>query len=298
MSNMNATSGLIPAILISLAALAQSPPPLPEFEVASVKPSAPPGADSLAVGIHIDGAQVRCASLSLKDYIALAYRLKNYQISGPEWLASERFDVAAKLPAGAAREQIRDMVQALLLDRFQLKAHRDTKEFPVYALVVAKGGPKMKESPQDVAAAGAGRGNIDITAGGGRGGSGVDLGNGSSFVMGENGFEAVKLTMTSFADMLARFVDRPVLDMTELKGAYEFSLRFSPEDFRAMRLRAAMAAGISVSLPPETMRAVLDGASGDSLFAAMEPLGLKLDARKAPLDVLVIDRIAKTPSAN
>lgn len=297
MSNMNATSGLIPAILISLAAFAQSPPPLPEFEVASVKPSAPPGADSLAVGIHIDGAQVRCASLSLKDYIALAYRLKTYQISGPEWLASERFDVAAKLPAGAAREQIRDMVQALLLDRFQLKAHRDTKEFPVYALVVAKGGPKMKESAQDAAAA-AGQGNIDITAGGGRAGSGVDLGNGSSFVMGENGFDAVKLTMPSFADMLARFVDRPVLDMTELKGAYGFSLRFSPEDFRAMRLRAAMAAGISVSLPPETMRAVLDGASGDSLFAAMEPLGLKLDARKAPLDVLVIDRIEKTPSEN
>jgi uncharacterized protein (TIGR03435 family) len=294
---MNATSGLIPAILISLAAFAQSPPPLPEFEVASVKPSAPPGADSLAVGIHIDGAQVRCASLSLKDYIALAYRLKTYQISGPEWLASERFDVAAKLPAGAAREQIRDMVQALLLDRFQLKAHRDTKEFPVYALVVAKGGPKMKESAQDAAAA-AGQGNIDITAGGGRAGSGVDLGNGSSFVMGENGFDAVKLTMPSFADMLARFVDRPVLDMTELKGAYGFSLRFSPEDFRAMRLRAAMAAGISVSLPPETMRAVLDGASGDSLFAAMEPLGLKLDARKAPLDVLVIDRIEKTPSEN
>jgi uncharacterized protein (TIGR03435 family) len=104
--------------------------------------------------------------------------------------------------------------------------------------------------------------------------------------------------MPSFADMLARFVDRPVLDMTELKGAYGFSLRFSPEDFRAMRLRAAMAAGISVSLPPETMRAVLDGASGDSLFAAMEPLGLKLDARKAPLDVLVIDRIEKTPSEN
>ena len=296
MSNMNATSGLIPALLLSLAAFAQSPPPLAEFEVASVKPSAPPGADSLAVGIHIDGAQVRCASLSLKDYLALAYNVKNYQISGPEWIASERFDIAAKLPDGAAREQIRGMVQALLLDRFQLKAHRDTKEFPVYALVVAKGGPKMKEAAPD--AAGAGRGNIDITAGGSRGGSGADLGNGSSFTMGENGFDAVKLTMTSFADMLARFADRPVLDMTDLKGAYDFSLRFSPEDFRAMRLRAAMAAGVSVSLPPETMRAVMEGASGDSLFAAIEALGLKLDARKAPLDVLVVDHIEKTPSEN
>ncbi len=298
MSNMNATSGLIPALLLSLAAFAQSPPPLPEFEVASVRPSAPPGADSLAVGIHIDGAQVRCASLSLKDYLALAYNLKSYQISGPDWIASERFDIAAKLPAGAAREQIRDMVQALLLNRFQLKAHRDKKEFPVYALVVAKGGPKMKESPQDPGSAGAGRGNIDITAGGGRGGSGADLGNGSSFTMGENGFDAVKLTMPSFADMLARFADRPVLDMTDLKGAYDFSLQFTPEDFRAMRLRAAIAAGVSVSLPPETMRAVMEGASGDSLFAAVETLGLKLDARKGPLDVLVVDHVEKTPSEN
>ena len=297
MSNMKAASGFIPAILISVAAFAQSPPARPEFEVASVKPSPPPGADTLSVGIHIDGAQVRCTSLSMKDYIALAYRVKNYQISGPEWIGSERYDIAAKLPAGAAREQTRDMVATLLADRFQMKFHHETKEFPVYALVVGKGGPKMKESAQD-ANAGSGRGNIDITAGGGRGGSGADLGNGSSFMIGENRLDAVKLNMTLFADMLARFVDRPVVDLTELTGAYDFSLVFSPEDFRAMRIRAAIAAGISVSLPPETMRAVLEGASGDSLFAAIEALGLKLDARKAPLDVLVIDHVEKTPSEN
>jgi uncharacterized protein (TIGR03435 family) len=297
---MNATWGAIPAVFLSLAALAQSTPPRAEFEVASVRPSPPPGADSLAVGIHIDGALVRCTSFSLKDYIAMAYRVKSYQILGPEWIASQRFDIAAKLPAGAARDQIREMVQTLLLDRFQLKLHHDTKEFSVYALVIGKGGPKMKESAQDAAAdsAGAGRGNIDITAGGGRGGSGVDLGNGSSFVMRDNGFDAVKLDMTSFADMLARFVDRPVVDMTELKGAYDFSLQFSPEDFRAMRIRAALAAGISVSISPEIMRAVMEAASGDSLFAAIESLGLKLEARKAPLDVLVIDHAEKTPSEN
>jgi uncharacterized protein (TIGR03435 family) len=291
-------NAIIPAILLSLAAFAQSPPPRAEFEVASVKPSAPPGPDSLSVGVHIDGAQVRCTSLALKDYIALAYRVKSYQVSGPEWLTTERYDVTAKLPAGSAREQIRDMVQSLLLDRFQMKAHHETKEFPVYALVVGKGGPRMKESPQDAASAAAGRGNIDITAGGGRGGSGVDLGSGSSFTIGDNQLDAVKLTITQFADMLARFVDRPIVDMTELKGAYDFSLHFSPEDFRAMRLRAAASAGVSVSIPPETVRAVMESASGDSLFAAIETLGLKLDARKAPLDVVVVDRIDKTPSEN
>jgi uncharacterized protein (TIGR03435 family) len=116
--------------------------------------------------------------------------------------------------------------------------------------------------------------------------------------MRENGFDAVKLGMTSFADMLARFVDRPVVDMTELKGAYDFSLQFSPEDFRAMRIRAAIAAGVSVPISPEIMRAVMEAASGDSLFAAIETLGLKLYARKAPLDVLVIDHAEKTPSEN
>ena len=296
--DMNATCALVPALLFSLAAFAQAPPPRLEFEVASVKPSPPPGADSLSVGVHIDGAQVRCANFPLKDYIALAYRVKNYQISGPEWMASERYDVAAKLPDGAAREQIRDMVATLLADRFQLKLHHETKEFAVYALVVGKSGPKMKESAQDAASAAAGRGNIDITAGGGRGGGGADLGNGSQFTIGEDGLDAVKLTMTSFADMLARFVDRPIVDLTELKGAYDFSLRFSPEDFRAMRLRAAVNAGVSLSIPPETIRAVLEGASGDSLFAAIEALGLKLDARKAPLDMVVVDHIEKTPSEN
>jgi uncharacterized protein (TIGR03435 family) len=113
--------------------------------------------------------------------------------------------------------------------------------------------------------------------------------------MGDNRFDAVKLHMTQFADMLARFVDRPVVDLTELKVAYDFSLQFSPEDFRAMQIRAAISAGMS--LPPEAMRA-MESASGDSLFAAMEALGLKLDARKAPLEVLVVDSIAKTPSEN
>jgi uncharacterized protein (TIGR03435 family) len=294
---MNSFWRAIPALLLSMAALAQAPPARPEFEVASIKPSTPAGEDGLSVGIHVDGAQVRCIAFSLKDYIALAFSVKNYQISGPEWIAADRYDISAKLPAGAARAQVRDMVATLLADRFQMKVRRETKELPVYALVVAKGGPKMKESPQDAGAdsAGAGRGSVDVTAGGSHGSSGANLGNGSSFTMGDNRFDAVKLSMPVFADMVARFADRPVVDMTELKGAYDFSLQFSSDDFRAIRIRAAISAGIS--LPPEAMRA-LDGASGDSLFAAVETLGLKLDARKAPLEMLVVDSISRTPSEN
>ena len=101
--------------------------------------------------------------------------------------------------------------------------------------------------------------------------------------------------MPAFADTLARFVDRPVVDMTELKGSYDFALEFTPEDFRAMMVRAAITAG--VALPPEAMRA-LEGVSGNSLFAGIQSLGLKLEGRKAPLEVLVIDHAEKVPTDN
>jgi uncharacterized protein (TIGR03435 family) len=101
--------------------------------------------------------------------------------------------------------------------------------------------------------------------------------------------------MPAFADLLARFVDRPVVDMTALKGSYDFGMDFTPEDFRAMMVRGALTAG--VALPPEAMRA-LEGVSGNSLFSAIQTLGLKLDRRKAPLEVLVIDRAEKVPTEN
>jgi len=101
--------------------------------------------------------------------------------------------------------------------------------------------------------------------------------------------------MVAFADTLARFVDRPVVDFTDLKGTYDFTVSFTPEDFRAMMIRAAINAG--VTLPPEALR-LLEGVSDEGLFAAVQTLGLKLESRKAPLEVLVIDSIRKTPTEN
>jgi len=264
----------------------------PEFEVASIRPSGPPILGKVNIGVHIDGAQVNCNYLSLKDYIGMAYKVKYYQIQGPDWIASERFNIAAKLPAGAGRPQVGDMVQALLEDRFKLKLHRDTKEFPVYGLVVAKGGLKMKESPPDET--GDGGGAINVTASGSREGTTVDMGKGSYFHFGNNRLEGKKLTMAGLAETLGRFADRPVVDMTGVGGMYDLTLEVTPEDFRAMQVRAAMAAG--VTLPPEAMRA-LEGGSG-SLFTAVQSLGLKLEPRKAPLEVLVIDHAEKTPTEN
>ncbi len=133
-------------------AFGQTPPARLEFEVASVKPSAAPTiGSSVSVGVKINGAQVHISSLALKDYIRIAYRVKEYQVSGPDWITGERFEIDAKLPDGATREQVPDMLQSLLADRFGLKLHRGSKEFPVYALVVASGGLKMKELPHDPA---------------------------------------------------------------------------------------------------------------------------------------------------
>jgi len=125
-----------------------------EFEVASIKPSAPGGQGQAIAGLHIDGAMVRYSALSLKLYLGMAYDLKNYQISAPDWIASDRWDITAKLPAGSDPKQIPEMLQALLRDRFQMKMHRETKEFPVYGLIIGKGGLKLKESPADPVAAG------------------------------------------------------------------------------------------------------------------------------------------------
>jgi uncharacterized protein (TIGR03435 family) len=269
-----------------------------QFEVASIRPSGPPGGDHMNVGVHIDGQQLRCTYLAVKDYIAAAYNVKIYQIQGPDWIGGERFDISAKLPAGATDEQVPDMIKALLAERFQMKFHRETKDFPVYGLVVAKGGLKMKESPKEPDAGGDPddkRKATNVSATGGRGGVHVDYGGGSSFTFADNKFSGRKLAMTNFAEVLARFSDRPVINMTGLDGSYDFDLEFTPEDYQAMLIRSAIAAG--VVLPPEALRA-LSGASGDSMANALEKLGLKMETRKAPLEMLVIDHVLRAPTEN
>jgi uncharacterized protein (TIGR03435 family) len=267
-----------------------------QFEVASIRPSGPPGPERMAVGVHIDGARVNCISLNLKDYISAAYQVKIYQIQGPDFIGAERFDINAKLPSGATQDQVPDMLKALLEDRFAMKFHRETKDFPVYGLVVAKGGLKIKESaPEPEGDSPKAAPAVNVTGSGGRGGVHIEYGHGSFFTMADNKFTARKLPMSSFAEVLARFEDKPVVDMTDLKGSYDFDLEFTQEDYMAMLIRSAIAAG--VTMPPEALR-MLSGSSGDSLLNALQRLGLKLETRKAPLEVLVIDRINKTPTEN
>ena len=266
-----------------------------EFEVASVRPVGDVPPAQINVGLHIDGAQVRITYLSLKDYIGLAYRVKLNQIVGPDWLGSQRFDIAAKLPDGAAQSDVPVMLQALLAERFQMKMHREMKEFPVYALEVAKTGLKITESASDGNSDAGNTGALNIAAGGNDAGATISFGNGSYFTLGRTTLEGKRLTMGTFAEMLTRFLDRPVVDMTGLKGNYDLTLDLSPEDRTAMLIRSAISAG--VVLPPQAL-ALIDGVSNDSLFNSLKKAGLTLEPRKAPLEVLVIDQIQKTPTEN
>ena len=281
------------AIALGIGTLSAQNSGRPAFEVASIRPSANTLPQGVTAGARIDGSQFRTAFLTLKDYIGMAYRLKLYQISGPDWIGTDRFDVAATLPEGSLPAQAPDMMQALLEERFQLRFHRESKEFPVYALVT-KGEVKLIETPPDPELERAdARVPQAFTGSGSNQGVVINLGRGSSFTFADNKLQGKRLTMGVLAGILERFLDRPVVDLTEIKGSYDLSLDVTAEDYRAMLIRSAVVAG--VVLPPELLR-MLDGSSPASLFDSLQKTGLRLEPRKAPLDVLVIDGALKTPT--
>jgi uncharacterized protein (TIGR03435 family) len=288
--------GLLLLLPAAVGLWGQAKPARVEFEVASIKPAQPNPDPRMAAGLHIDGSQVHFARMSMKDLVRIAYRVKFYQVTGPEWIASERYDVDAKLSDGAARDQVPDMLQALILDRFHIKMHREQREMPVYGLVVLPGGSKMKEVPDDPATDGTdpAKSAFQVAAQGGPEGVKIAYGPGSSFHFGDNKIEGTKLTMTYFVDVLGRFVDRPVVDMTQLPGKYDFTVPLSDDDYRAMLIRSAVSAG--VQLPPQALQ-LLSGSDG-SLFSALKPLGLKLESKKAPIEMVVLDSALKTPTEN
>jgi uncharacterized protein (TIGR03435 family) len=285
-------------IMLGATTLLAQNPARPAFEVASIRPApAGPPPQGTVGGVRIDGAQVRVSYLTLKDYIAVAYRVKLYQVSGPDWIGTDRFDVAATLPEGGLPSQLPEMIQTLLADRFQLKFHRDQKDLPVYALEIDKGGLKMTESPQDpdseIVDAKAPQ---SFTGGGSNQGISMNLGHGSTLSFSNGKFEAKRLDLPTLAGTLERFLDRPVIDTTELKGKYDISFDVTQEDYRAMLIRSAVVAG--VVLPPDILRLADAASSPASLFDALQKLGLRLTARKAPLDVITVDSMLKTPTEN
>ncbi len=285
------------------------------FDVASVKPAGPPNPAKMmsgGMGMKVDGARVDIGFMSLSELIAVAYRVKAYQISGPDWMSAERFDIMATLPAGASQDQVPEMLQALLAQRFKLTIHRAARENQVYALVAGKNGPKLKESAPDEtespaadAAAGPSSDTSLRISGDPQKGMTISNGLGSGTVrmtMANGGMhmESAKMNMTQFAEALSRFLDHPVVDMTEIKGNYQIALDLSMDDL----MNAAKSAGMDMAGRGGGGmggRGPAEGASepgGSSLFNSVQRLGLKLEARKAPVDLIVIDRLEKTPTEN
>jgi uncharacterized protein (TIGR03435 family) len=316
---------MIPAIMgaglvvfTSCAALAQMAENSPSFEVASVKPAAPITGNFIRVGMRggpgtPDPGQITYTNVTVKDVLMTAYGVKSFQISGPGWLDSERYDIVAKLPRGATKPESMAMLQNLLAERFKLTLHREKKDLPMYALVVGKNGPKMKESVDDAApkygdvpksdGPAAAMGKLTM----GRDGFPVlpgSMGRGAAsigFMNGNARMTANRQSMATLADMLSGQLDLPVVDMTGLKGNYDFTLYFAPEGLAGMRLPGGLpppppagegGPGMPVASAP-------DAQSSPNLFSALqEQLGLKLEQRKGPVDLLVIDHLEKAPIEN
>jgi uncharacterized protein (TIGR03435 family) len=271
---------------------AQSTPttaaPLPSFEVASVKPD---HAGGLSARMESSRGRFIVTNVTAKRLIAWAYSVKDFQVmGGPGWINSEAYDIDAKLedadveaaqslPPEQRLVQIRLRVQALLADRFKLVVRHETKEVPLYALTIAKSGPKFQEAkPGDTYP------------------NGVKGRDGRSYpgmiVVGRGQFTAQAVPMTPLVMMLSHELGRTVLDQTGLKDKYDITLKWTPDQRSpAMFMGTADAKPGTPNPPPPD-------SSGPSIFTALhEQLGLKLESTKGPVDVIVIDHIER-PSEN
>jgi len=276
---------------------AQTPP---AFEVAVIKRSLPMAEaipllmqGKLKAGMNIDKARVDMGFVTLTDLIVRAYTLKPNQISGPDWLSMERFDIQAKLPDGAAEEQVPEMLRTLLADRFGMKIHTESRTLSVYALIVGKNGAKLQPStlPPDPEPA-KGLTTLTPSAGGTVTASAGPVGP-TRMTMGPNGVQMVmlKAKISALADVLTSILGKPVVDRTGLTGYYQIALDIPQADVQNV------ARALGMGGPAATVGAPTDP-GGSSLFQTVEQFGLKLDSRKEQIETLVIDHIEKLPTAN
>ena len=265
-----------------------SPPP--SFEVASIKPNR---SGDMRFMIMFRPGRFTAKGTTLKGLVAIAYNVKDFQISGgPSWTSSERYDIDAKEPDAFAEQlqklppdqrgkQMGLMLQALLRDRFELKVSRATKDLPIYALVVAKNGPKLQEAKPG-----------DTYQNGIKAPDGKPIGQPGMIRMGPGQFIGQGVTMAAIVGTLSQRLGRPVVDQTGLQGNYDITLQWAPDQATA-----------GVPMGPVSGNPKPDGTpppenSGPSIFTALqEQLGLKLDSTKGPVDILVIDHIEK-PTEN
>jgi uncharacterized protein (TIGR03435 family) len=279
----------------------------------------------LHVGMKIDAGRVDIGFFSLRELIPLAYDVKPFQLVGPDWLSAQRFDILAKMPDGATKEQVPAMLRALLEERFKLVAHRESREQPVYSLEVAKGGVKFKEVPaESVPPAPPGKADVVLgngdqqirinRAGPAQGGTQIistsNPETGATRITvgaaGQMHMEMERMTMATLAQTLTPMLDRPVVDHTELKGAFTIAIDLSMQDMMQAARSAGIGAAGALPMPGGPAGPVgLDGAgnqasdpSGGSIFMSVQKLGLRLEKQKAPVETIVVDSVEKNPTEN
>ncbi len=246
-----------------------------------------------------DPGRFRCSHLTLSDLLLDANGIKDYQLSGPAWMKDQSFDITAKVPAGATKEQTRQMLQRLLTDRFQLTLHRETRDTAVYALEVAPGGPKLKESdyvpPQTTQPPDPDRARklvqeqVEAMRNGGPpqppkpGHLNWSTNNGVNRIAGSG------QTIARLVETLSEQLDHPVVDQTGLTGKYDDSIEFA-----SMNAPAAIAP-VPGAAPDGALPEV---ASAPSVFKAIQKLGLKLEPKKSQVEILVVDQAEKKPAEN
>lgn len=257
---------------------AQQPP---AFTVASVKPARvpPPGAGRQGSFSPLnEPGRVRFPAATLKTLLMFAYDVKDFQIVGPGWIGDERFAVEATMPANTTQDQTRTMMRSLIADRLKTEIHRETRPLPVYSLVIAKSGIKIPNTPRNSPSATDGfpvvspefTGVITLSV------------NGQAKITAQQG------TMRELATELEKRLGVPVRDETQLTDKFDFVLNFSPEGLN----------GPGGQPVPATT--AVDGQEPlRDIFSALQAdIGVRLESKKGPVEVIVIDHAEKVPTDN
>jgi uncharacterized protein (TIGR03435 family) len=281
----------LPLIALCFTALAQTVPPKPEFDAASIKPSVArqPG-QRIRVGCTggpgtKDPGLFTCTNTRLSNLVTRAYSTDFYRVAGLEGL-TDMFDITARIPEGTTKAQFALMLRNMLADRFHLTVHHEAREIVKYDLVVAKNGPKCKKAAElppagqepAPAAPAANRRTIDPA-----GYPVVTPGRpGMSMTTNRARLYYPRMTMVRLADEVSAQMDSPVTDATGLEGEYEIGLYWTMETLSARKTDAPDPGDTEPSLPQ----------------ALQEQLGLRLEQKKGPVDFLVVDHVDKTPAGN
>jgi bla regulator protein blaR1 len=253
------------------------PAALPRFEVVSIKPNAQAGSDIQGNGDvrFLPGGRLSTERASLRYIIQNAYGVKPFQlIGGPGWIDSAHYDIDAKAPTDARPAEMRLMMQAMLEDRFQLKAHRESRELPVYELTAAKSGVKLEPPKPEGCTPPRPCGRVLMTISG----AGARL-------------EGAQVPMAEFVRVLSNVLARTVVDKTGFSGLFDVRLDFAPD--QTLGGLPAPAGSDDPRVP-----SIPADPNHPTIFTAMQQqLGIKVEAAKGPVEVIIIDRVER-PAGN